>query len=82
MKKLFAVVLVFALLVSFAACGNDEKKEEPVVTDVPTVAPTDEPTKEPEDNPTEEITSAPTEEPEPTPNPRNCTVIETLPEYV
>ena len=68
MKKLTAILLLAAMLLSLAACrGNDQT----AFTD-PTAVPTDAPviTAAPTESPTEEPTEAPTSEPTATPAPR------------
>ncbi|MBR3953072.1 MAG: hypothetical protein IKJ82_05625 [Oscillospiraceae bacterium] len=53
MKKLLAMLLALVMVLSFAACSNEEPVEEP--TDEPVV---EEPTDEPEEEPTEEPAAA------------------------
>lgn len=68
MKKLLAILLALAMVVTcFAACGKDKKAEDKPAdkaTDVP-AAVTDEPVVEPTEVPTEAPTAEPTAEPTP-----------------
>ena len=63
MKKLLAMVLAGAMLLSFAACGKkDPEPETTAVTTAATTAPTTAPTTEPTTVPTTEATTVPTTE--------------------
>ena len=72
--RMFALLLVFAMVLSMAACS--ETKPNP--TDGPTEAPTTVPTDAPTEMPTEEPTDAPTEMPteEPTAAPADAPVMD------
>ena len=61
MKKFMSLLLAAVLVLSLAACGNNEPTTAP--TEAPTTAPTTAPTEAPTTAPTEEPTDAPTEEP-------------------
>ena len=81
MKKLFVIIIVFALALALCACKKPvsevtaptaEPTEE--VTPEPTEEPTPEPTEEPTPEPTEEPTPEPTATPVPTPMPTEVPV--------
>lgn len=73
MKRVFALLLCVAMLLSFAACGSLKEEEKPVPTPAPTIPSMAAPTEEP--------TAAPTEAPtEPAPvqtAPENLTIVDT-----
>ena len=73
MKRVFALLLCIAMLLSFAACGSLKEEEKPVPTPAPTIPSMAAPTEEP--------TAAPTEAPtEPAPvqtAPENLTIVDT-----
>ena len=76
MKKLVSIILILAMVLSFAACGKEEdspkkgkeRDTDKTVTGTPTAEPTGEPTGEPTPEPTGEATPTPTptESPKPT----------------
>ena len=67
MKKLLALILCLALVLSLAACGGGKKAETTPAPVEATEEPEPEATEEPEPEPTEEPEPEPTEEPEPEP---------------
>ena len=85
MKRIVALIMLFALLLTLCACGEKPEDNEAIASAEPTEAaataeadPTEaelteaatpEPTEEPTPEPTEEVTPEPTATPEPTPVP-------------